>query len=86
MKNKVEIIKRAKAHYMKGESLGMCYSFKKTSGTAFEDIQLFNITIAINLFGANASMYWWPTSNRVIRIKYFNWLIKQYENEEENRI
>lgn len=89
MNNKVEIIKRAKSYYIKGCCLGMCESFNYAIELECDKdiIQLFNRDIAINLFGArNRYGFWWPIEERKIRIKYFNWLIKQYENEKENRV
>ena len=75
MKTSEKII-RAKEIFIKDDCC-MCY--------CFEDVGypiLFNYYIAVMFFGARIEHkrgYWWPTSDKESRLKYFDWMIRIYK-------
>ena len=82
----VDVLSCSKITYSKETSLGMCHAILNTlwkrniySMSEQECIPLFNKRMAIEMFGANPNgNFWWLISDTDIRIKYFDWLIEQY--------
>ena len=76
MKTSEKII-RAKKDFIEYGFFGMC--------ACFEDAEypiLFNYDIAVLFFGARIEHkrgYWWPTSDKESRLKYFDWMIRIYK-------
>ena len=76
MKTSEKII-RAKKDFIEYGIFGMCASFEDVGYPI-----LFNYYIAILFFGARTNSrwhHWWPTDNRKIRLKYFDWMIRIYK-------
>lgn len=87
----VDILRKAKKIYGSGRYRGMCACIyeaidERITSNEFKEfaeqnIQLFCYPVAVEKFGATGSddMYWWPTDNRKIRLKYFDWMIETYK-------
>ena len=90
MKSIAEILEDAKELYLNGEYDCMCYCCPGKNDDAkidymIENIKFFDRTVAINQFGAGwMGAYWWPLSERESRIRYFDYLIEKYSENEND--
>ena len=65
-------------------TLGLCRHIRRQlclSCENIEDIELFNKQIAIEKFSGCNGVYWWYLFDFENRIKYLEWMIKQYCNK-----
>ena len=75
MKTSEKVI-RAKKYFIEYSEIGMCACFD-----GWKPI-IFNYYIAVLFFGARHNCkgwFWWNTSDREIRLKYFDWMIRVYK-------
>lgn len=81
----LEFLEMAKETYVTGEDECMCGSFISASSEMcgfFPPIPMFSFDVASSMFDAIYSDgFWWPISDREIRIRYFDWLIEQEKNK-----
>lgn len=85
--DKLNVLIAAKELYLSGHSKSMCRCVYDASGGDIRTLKMLSYYEACTMFcasGRDKYKWWWKPSDSESRIKYFDYLIEKYRENESN--